>query len=52
MSLFTQAGQAFEETKEKLLGGDDYACRSCEQAVEKEYEHCPHCGEATVVELE
>jgi rubrerythrin len=52
MSLFEKAGETFQETKAAVLGGGDYACRSCEQAVEKDYEHCPHCGEPTVVSIE
>jgi rubrerythrin len=52
MSLFRKAGERFQETKEQLLGGADYACLSCEQAVDQESEHCPHCGEPTVVALE
>ena len=52
MSLFEKAGEQFQETKETLLGGDDYGCLSCERAVGEDYEHCPHCGEPTVVPLE
>ncbi|ERH10357.1 MAG: hypothetical protein J07HX64_02130 [halophilic archaeon J07HX64] len=52
MSLFRKAGERFQETKERMLGGEDYACRTCERAVEKEYDHCPHCGKPTVVQVE
>jgi rubrerythrin len=52
MSIFHRAGQRFQETKEQMLGGEEFACRTCERAVEREYDHCPHCGEPTVVSVE
>lgn len=50
MSLFRRVGEKFEETKQAFVGGSEseYICRSCEEPVVKEYEHCPHCGEGPV----
>lgn len=50
MSLFSRAGKKFEEAKQSVVGGDEpaYVCRSCEKAVSKDYDHCPHCGEGPV----
>jgi rRNA maturation endonuclease Nob1 len=54
MSLFSDAGRAFERTKQALTGDDgpEYVCRACEELVEEDYEFCPHCGEAAVEPLE
>lgn len=54
MSLFRKVGEKFEETKQAYIGGSgpDYVCTSCEEGVNQDYEHCPHCGEATVESVE
>jgi len=55
MSLFRKVGEKFEETKQSLTGdtgGVAYVCRSCEESVSENYEHCPHCGEETVEPVE
>ncbi|MFB6111691.1 MAG: hypothetical protein ABEJ35_04050 [Halobacteriaceae archaeon] len=54
MSLFSEAGRAFERTKHALVGDEDadYVCEVCEEPVEADYEFCPHCGEAAVVAQE
>jgi len=54
MSLFRTVGEKFEETKQAFVGGaePEYICRSCEEPVGKDYEHCPHCGEGSVVPIE
>lgn len=54
MSLFKKAGKKFEETKRTLVDGTEveYVCQSCEEPVAENYEHCPHCGEATVEPVE
>jgi len=54
MSLFRKAGKKFEETKRSVIDGEEaaYVCRSCEEAVEEDYEYCPHCGEASVEPVE
>jgi rubrerythrin len=54
MSLFRKAGEKFEETKRTFVGGDgaEYVCRSCEESVAENYDHCPHCGEASVEPIE
>lgn len=50
MSLFKKVGEKFEETRRAFIGGKevDYVCRSCEQPVSQDFEHCPHCGEPSV----
>ena len=50
MDLFRKAGEKFEETKRSFMAGAEtaYVCRSCEESVEEDYEHCPHCGEEAV----
>jgi rubrerythrin len=50
MGLFEKAGEAFEETKQSVLGGSgaEYVCVACEKPVDDDYEYCPHCGEAAV----
>lgn len=50
MSLFRKAGKKFEETKRTLIADEtgEYICRSCREAVAKDYEYCPHCGEDTI----
>ncbi len=50
MGIFTDVGRKFEETKQTLTdsGQADYACVSCEELLEENYEYCPHCGEASV----
>jgi len=54
MSLFRTVGEKFEETKQAFVGGaePEYICRSCEEPVAENYEHCPHCGEESVVPVE
>jgi rRNA maturation endonuclease Nob1 len=54
MGLFRKAGEKFEETKQAFASGADpeYVCRSCEEPVAKDHEHCPHCGEESVEPLE
>lgn len=50
MSLFRRLGQSVEKTKQAFTDGSDadYRCETCEQPVEKPYDYCPHCGEASV----
>ena len=50
MSLFKKAGEKFEETKQSFMSGreTDYVCCACEEPVDEEYDHCPHCGEPAV----
>ncbi|MFB6149939.1 MAG: hypothetical protein ABEJ48_09770 [Halobacteriales archaeon] len=50
MSLFEKAGKKFEATKRSFMEGKEaeYVCQSCKEPVEEDYDHCPHCGEATV----
>lgn len=54
MSLFRKAGEKFEETKRAFTNAREpaYVCRSCEEPVSEDYEHCPHCGEAAVEPVE
>ena len=54
MSLFSNVGRKFEETKRALIddGQAEYACMSCEKSVAEEHEYCPHCGEETVEQVE
>lgn len=54
MSLFEKAGRKFEETKRTLADGKEaeYVCRTCEEPVAEDYDHCPHCGERTVEPVE
>lgn len=52
MGFFESLGEGTERVKQKLTGDDSYVCLSCEKTVDKPYEHCPHCGEASVVEAE
>lgn len=50
MSLFEKAGAKFAEATAAFTDGQRaaYACRNCESAVDEDYDHCPHCGEAAV----
>jgi rRNA maturation endonuclease Nob1 len=50
MSLFSDIGRTFEETKRSLVDGEqaEYVCTSCESAVTDDFEYCPHCGEKSV----
>jgi len=54
MSLFRKAGEKFEETRRAIVGDGTaaYVCQSCEEPVAEDYDHCPHCGEATVGPVE
>lgn len=54
MDLFRKAGEKFEETKQSFMEGKDtpYVCRSCEEPVDDNYDHCPHCGKETVEPVE
>jgi len=54
MSLFNKVGRTVEKTKQTLTseGESDYVCQSCEKPVSEEFDHCPHCGEATVEPVE
>jgi Zn finger protein HypA/HybF involved in hydrogenase expression len=54
MSLFNKVGQTFEKTKQTFTSDEEieFVCRSCAEPVTEEYEHCPHCGEATVEAVE
>jgi rubrerythrin len=53
MNLFRKAGEKFEETKRAFVEGDaEYVCRACEKPVAEDYDHCPHCGEASVEPVE
>lgn len=54
MSLFSDVGRKFEETKRAFTGSEqaEYVCTSCETPVDENYEYCPHCGEATVGPVE
>jgi len=54
MNLFRTVGEKFEETKQSFFAGKkaEYVCRSCEDPVAEEYEHCPHCGERAVEPVE
>lgn len=53
MSLFRKAGQKFEETKRSFVGGDDsFVCEDCEESVDGDYDHCPHCGADAVVAVD
>ncbi len=50
MSFFSSVGRKVEETKRALLDDESasYVCEACSQSVDRNYEHCPHCGEAAV----
>lgn len=54
MDVFKEAGKKYEETKRTFVDGAEaeYVCRSCEEPVADDYDHCPHCGEQTVVPVE
>ncbi|WP_266082472.1 zinc ribbon domain-containing protein [Haladaptatus caseinilyticus] len=54
MSLFSNVGRKFEKTKRAFIddGQTEYACVSCDNPVDGEYEYCPHCGEETVEPVE
>ena len=54
MSLFSDAGRKFEDTKQAFTSseGAKYVCASCEKPVDENYEYCPHCGEETVEPVE
>jgi rRNA maturation endonuclease Nob1 len=54
MSLFSKVGKQFEKTKQTFTSNDEieFICQSCEEPVTEEFEHCPHCGEATVEPVE
>ncbi|EJN60650.1 hypothetical protein HSB1_12530 [Halogranum salarium B-1] len=47
-------GRQFEKAKQTYIGDGqmEYICASCREPVEKNYEHCPHCGEETVEPVE
>lgn len=50
MSLFSEVGKKFEETKQTFTSDEDdeYVCRSCEETTASDHDHCPHCGEQAV----
>jgi rRNA maturation endonuclease Nob1 len=54
MGLFSNVGRKFEEAKQAYISDKqtDYVCVSCRESVEKDYEHCPHCGEETIEPVE
>jgi Zn finger protein HypA/HybF involved in hydrogenase expression len=54
MSLFSNVGRKFEKTKRAFIDDEaaEYACMSCENPVDEEYEYCPHCGKETVEPVE
>ncbi|WP_227375927.1 zinc ribbon domain-containing protein [Haladaptatus halobius] len=54
MSLFSNVGRKFEKTKRTFIDDEaaEYACMSCENPVDEEYEYCPHCGKETVEPVE
>lgn len=49
MGLFQSLGQRTERLKQKVTGDRSYECLSCEEALDDDYETCPHCGSDAVV---
>ena len=54
MSLFRKVGEKVEEAKQSFMSSKQskYVCQSCEEPVDEDYEHCPHCGEGSVEPVE
>lgn len=53
MGLFREAGRRVERFKQAAAAAAeadaDYRCESCGEAVFGDHEHCPECGEETLV---